>query len=199
MSPPARQAWRWVKKVVDPRHRLRSHPYSLVRRRLPSGKREVVPSPLRLSVKKAVEPRHLLRSHPQSLVRRRLQSGKRAAVHPRSRRSLQPLMVARPLRSKCCTGTCGSIEGCSVVGPGLRDGWSFERLAEMREDLTSRGRSHAGLLPLANLSLRVSRLLAAVSSESDIATTPRARKRKLLPPCHQFGPSFSREVSCERG
>jgi hypothetical protein len=31
-----------VKKAVDPRHRLRSHPHSLVRRRSPSGKREVV-------------------------------------------------------------------------------------------------------------------------------------------------------------
>ena len=36
-----------------------------------------------------------------------------------------------------------------------------------------RGRSHPGLLPLANLRFEVSRLLPAVSSESDVATTPK--------------------------
>ena len=67
----------------------------------------------------------------------------------------------------------------------------FERFAEVCQDLTSRGRSHPGLRPLANLSLRVSRLLPAVSSEADVTATRWARKRKFLPhPCHQFRPGF---------
>jgi hypothetical protein len=50
-------------------------------------------------------------------------------------------------------------------------------------------RSHPGLRPLANLSLRGSRLLPAVSSQPDVAATRRALKRKLLPhPRHEFGP-----------
>jgi len=48
----------------------------------------------------------------------------------------------------------------------------LERFAEVREGLISRGRSHPGLLPLSNLSLRVSRLLAAVYSESDATVLP---------------------------
>ena len=72
-----------------------------------------------------------------------------------------------------------------------RDGRRFERFAEVCQGLTSRGRSHPGLLPLANLSLRVSRLLPAVSSEADVTATRWARKRKLLPhPCHQFRQGF---------
>jgi hypothetical protein len=72
---------------------------------------------------------------------------------------------------------------------GGRDGRRLERFAEVRQWLTSRGRSHPGLLPLANLWFEVSRLLPAVSSESDVATTPRARKSKLLPhPRHEFRP-----------
>ena len=74
--------------------------------------------------------------------------------------------------------------------PGRRDGRWLERFAEAREDLTSRGLSHPGLRPLANLSLRGSRLLPAVCDESDVAATPRALQRKLLPhPSHEFGPS----------
>jgi hypothetical protein len=70
-----------------------------------------------------------------------------------------------------------------------RDGRWFERFAEMCQGLTSRGRSHPGLLPLANLRFEVSRLLPAVSSASDVATTPRALERKLLPhPRHEFRP-----------
>ena len=42
--------------------------------------------------------------------------------------------------------------------------------------------------PLANLRFEVSRLLPAVSSDSDVATTPRALERKLLPHAgHEFG------------
>ena len=72
---------------------------------------------------------------------------------------------------------------------GRRDGRWFERFAEVCQGKTSRGRSHPGLLPLANLRFEVSRLLPAVSSETDVATKPRARKRKLLPhPRHEFRP-----------
>jgi hypothetical protein len=61
----------------------------------------------------------------------------------------------------------------------------------MCQGLTSRGLSHPGLRSLANLSLRVSRLLPAVYCKSDVATTPRARKRKLLPhPGHEGGPQL---------
>jgi len=45
----------------------------------------------------------------------------------------------------------------------------LERFAEMGQWLTSPGRSHPGLLPLANLRFEVSRLLPAVSSESHVA------------------------------
>ena len=70
-----------------------------------------------------------------------------------------------------------------------RDGRRFERFAEVGEWLTSRGRSHPGLLPLANLRFEVSRLLPAVSSEPDVAAARRALERKLLPhPRHQLGP-----------
>ena len=41
-----------------------------------------------------------------------------------------------------------------------RNGRSLERLSAVCEGLISRGLSHPGLLPLANLSLRVSRLPA---------------------------------------
>ena len=48
--------------------------------------------------------------------------------------------------------------------PGRRDGRRLERLAKMREGLTSRGRSHPGLLPLANLRFEVSRLQDGLAS-----------------------------------
>jgi len=57
---------------------------------------------------------------------------------------------------------------------GGRDGRWFERFAEMCQALISRGQSHPGLLPLANLRFEVCRLLPAVCDESDVATTPRA-------------------------
>jgi hypothetical protein len=92
-------------------------------------------------------------------------------------------------------GKDGSANGTSASDgrarrtTGGRDGRRLERFAEMCQWLTSRGRSHPGLLPLANLRFDVSRLLPAVSSESDVATTPRARKRKLLAqPSHEFRP-----------
>ena len=72
---------------------------------------------------------------------------------------------------------------------GGRHGRRLERFAEVCQELPSRGRSHPGLLPLANLRFEVSRLLPAVSSQPDVATTPRALQRKLLAhPCRQFGP-----------
>ena len=78
---------------------------------------------------------------------------------------------------------------------GGRDGRRLERLTEVCEGLTSRGRSHPGLLPLANLRFEVSRLLPAVFSEPDITTTPRALERKLLPhPGHEFRPRNPRGV-----
>jgi len=75
---------------------------------------------------------------------------------------------------------------------GGRHRWRFERFTEVCQGLTSRGRSHPGLLPLANLRFDVSRLLPAVSSEPDVTATRWARKRKLLPhPGHQFRPGNS--------
>ena len=54
---------------------------------------------------------------------------------------------------------------------GGRDGWWFERFAEMCKDLPDRPR------------------IGNERDESDVATTPRARKRKLLAhPSHEFGP-----------
>ena len=82
---------------------------------------------------------------------------------------------------------------------GRRDGRWFERFAEICQGLTSRGRSHPGLRSLANLRFEVSRLLPAVYCQPDIATTPRALQRKLLPHAgHEFG-LWRREVSWEGG
>ena len=58
----------------------------------------------------------------------------------------------------------------------------FERFAEMCQGLTLRGRSHPGLLPLANLRFEMSRLLPAVFSESDVATTPKGTQQETPPP-----------------
>ena len=71
----------------------------------------------------------------------------------------------------------------------------FKRFAEVGEGLTSRGRSHPGLLPLANLRFEGSRLLPAVCSEPDVAAARRALEGKLLPhPRHQLGPGNSGRV-----
>ena len=85
--------------------------------------------------------------------------------------------------------------GLDELGPfggrasGGRERRRFEQLAEVCQGLTSRGRSHPGLLPLANLSLRVSRLLPAVSSEPDVTAAVWALERKLLPnPGQEFRP-----------
>jgi hypothetical protein len=89
-----------------------------------------------------------------------------------------------------------------VVPPGGRSSRRgqrrrFERIAEVCEDLTSRGRSHPGLRPLANLRFEVSRLLPAVCSEPDVATAPRAREREVLgDPRHELGP---RDAGCVVG
>ena len=100
-----------------------------------------------------------------------------------------------------------SLKDCPVVmalhelspvgrrATGGREGRWFEWFAEVCQGLISRGRSHPGLLPLANLRFEVSRLLPAVSSAPDVATTPRALQRKLLAhPSHEFG-LWRREVS----
>ena len=63
-----------------------------------------------------------------------------------------------------------------------RHRWRLERIAEVCENLTSRGRSHPGLRPLANLRFEVSRLLPAVCSEPDVTAAVRALERKLPPP-----------------
>ena len=75
------------------------------------------------------------------------------------------------------------------------DWWRLEWFAEVCENLTSRGRSHPGLRPLANLRFEVSRLLPAVSSRPDVATAGGALERKLLPhPRDQFRPGNPRGV-----
>ena len=84
------------------------------------------------------------------------------------------------------------LRGFSPVcgwAPGRRDQRWLEGFAEVCEGMTSRGRSHPGLLPLANRWFEVSRLLPAVFSEPNVAAAVRALERKLLPhPRHQLGP-----------
>ncbi len=76
-----------------------------------------------------------------------------------------------------------------------RDRRRLEWLAEVCEGLTSRGRSHPGLRPLANLRFEVSWLLPAVFSELDVAAAVRALERNLLAhPRHQLGPRNPRRV-----
>jgi hypothetical protein len=50
------------------------------------------------------------------------------------------------------------------------DRWRLGWFAEVCGGLISRGLSHPGLLPLANLRFEVSRLVPAVSSEPDVTT-----------------------------
>ena len=70
-----------------------------------------------------------------------------------------------------------------------RHRWWLERIAEVCENLTSRGLSHPGIRPLANLRFEVSRLLPAVCSEPDVTAAVRALKRKFSPtPGHEFRP-----------
>lgn len=79
--------------------------------------------------------------------------------------------------------------------PGWRDGRRLERFAKIGQGLTSRGPRHTGLLPLAKLRFEMSRFLAAVFSQSDVATTPRARQWELFAhPGHQFRPGNRRGV-----
>ena len=70
-----------------------------------------------------------------------------------------------------------------------RDRRRFERPTQVREDLTLRGRSHPGLLPLANLRFDVSRLLPAVCAVAVMKAISRAMS---------FAHAI-RDVSCERG
>jgi hypothetical protein len=65
---------------------------------------------------------------------------------------------------------------------GGRHGRRLERFAQVCQGLTSRGRSHPGLLPLANLRFEVSRLLPAVSSEPDVAAAPKGTPEETPPP-----------------
>jgi hypothetical protein len=60
-----------------------------------------------------------------------------------------------------------------------RHRWRLERIAEVCENLTSRGLSHPGLRPLANLRFEVSRLLPAVCSEPDVTVAVAARHELL--------------------
>jgi hypothetical protein len=93
------------------------------------------------------------------------------------------------------------VMGLDELGPfggraaGGRDGRRLERFAEVCKGMTSRGRSHPGLRPLANLRFEVRRLLPAVFSEPDVAAAPRALQWKLLAhPRHQFRPRNPRRV-----
>ena len=82
---------------------------------------------------------------------------------------------------------------------GGRHWWVFEWFTQVRENLASRGRSHPGLRPRANLRFEVSRLLPAVFSEPDVAAAVWALEGKLLtPPAMSFAHAI-REVSWERG
>ena len=72
-----------------------------------------------------------------------------------------------------------------------RHRWWLERFAEVCKGLTSRGRSHLGLPPLAHLRFELSRLPPAVFSEPDVTAAVRELQRKRLPhPRHQFRPRY---------
>jgi hypothetical protein len=100
-------------------------------------------------------------------------------------------------RLKDCPVVIGLHERLPVGrrSKGRRDWRRLERFAEMCQGLTLRGRSRRGLRPLVNLRFEVSRLLPTVSSEPDVAATPRALQRKLLPhPSHQLCPCNPRRI-----
>jgi len=88
------------------------------------------------------------------------------------------------LKDSPANGTSATSTELSRVGgraAGGRDWRRLERFAEVREDLPDRPR------------------IGNERDESDVATTPRARKRKLLAhPSHEFG-LWRREVSWEGG
>jgi hypothetical protein len=103
--------------------------------------------------------------------------------------SIRPWEIAR---SKVDLHELSPVGGWPAGG---RHGRRLERFAQVCQGLTSRGRSHPGLLPLANLRFEVSRLLPAVSSAPDVAAAGGARQWKLLPhPGHQLGPGNPRRV-----
>ena len=87
-----------------------------------------------------------------------------------------------------CLKDCPVESGLHELSPvgwrttGGRDGRRLERFVEVCQGLTSRGRSHPGLLPLANLRFEVSRLLPAVSSQPDVATTLKGTQQETPPP-----------------
>ena len=63
-----------------------------------------------------------------------------------------------------------------------RDGWRFQRLAEVCQNLTSRGLSHPGLRPLANLRFEVSRLLARFKAAGDTCASAAAGRDRPAGP-----------------
>jgi len=75
-----------------------------------------------------------------------------------------------------------------------RDGRRLEWFAEVCQGLTSRGRSHPGLLPLANLRFEVSRLLPAVHPQPDVAAAVRGTRAETPPPAESVSPKQS--VTC---
>jgi len=124
------------------------------------------------------------------------------------------IRIGRPMALRQATaergGSRGATAGTDRAGCGpivevprcflstLKAGFISSARARLETALVA-GRRHPGLLPLANLRFEVSRLLPAVCDESDVATTPRARNRKLLAhPGHEFG-LWRREVSWEGG
>jgi len=123
------------------------------------------------------------------------QSAVPGASTPRVRRRSEAVDVDHGQLVGRLLKDCPVVMGLDNVAPvggratGRQDWRRFERFAEVCQGLTSRGRSHPGLRPLANLRFEVSRLLPAVFSEPDVAAARGARKWKLLPhPGHEFRP-----------
>ena len=100
---------------------------------------------------------------------------------------------------------CPVVVGLHNLAPvggratGGRHGRRLERLAEVCQGLTLRGRSHPGLRPLANLRFEVSRLLPAVFSEPDVAAAGGHSSGNSSPTRAISLAQAIREVSCERG
>ena len=91
-------------------------------------------------------------------------------------------------RSKVDLHELAPVGGRAACG---RDRRRFEWFAQVGEEMTSRGLSNSGLRPLANLRVEVSRLLPAVSSETDVAATRWALELKLLAhPGQEFRPGL---------
>jgi len=63
-------------------------------------------------------------------------------------------LIGRHLNRFAVVMSLDKLAAVGVRSPGRRDWWWLERFARMREGLTSRGRSHPGLLPLADVADR---------------------------------------------